>query len=123
MGGVLRSAHKKIRDEGSRGGKNAPRAHHASHHVVDGQIRDHALHDNCVHHDSRDYNDLARNEHSQLLGGCMGHLCDRLGRSELRTRCNLFSKPLSFQQVSKQRLVLLPISLVSSLTSLVVLAV
>ena len=121
MDGVLRSAHKKIRDEGSHGGKNAPRAHRASHHVVDGQIRDHALHDNCVHHDSRDYNDLARNEHSLLLGGCMGHLCDRLGRNEPRTRCNLFSKPLSSQQVSKQHLALLPTFQVSSLTSLVVL--
>jgi hypothetical protein len=90
---------------------------------VDGQIRDHALHDNYVHHDSRDYNDLAHNECSQLLGGCMDHLCDRLGRNEPKTRCNLFSKPLSSQQVSRQHLALLPIFQVSSLTSLVVLVI
>ena len=53
----------------------------------------------------------------------MGHLCDRLGHNEPESRCNLFSKPLSSQQVSKQHLALQPIFQVSSLTSLVVLVI
>ena len=107
--------------------------HCATHHHMDMSehkrgLHDHALRGNRdVHHDVhalhgnhvRDNHD--RNVRSQRLDDYMDLLCDKLGHSELQTRCSLFSKLPSSRQASMPFLVPLSIFQLSFLVILEVL--